>query len=465
MDRKLCKNTTCRTKHNYIATSRCQVYRVYSYVRIYLNKTFGKVRRAEKAGAGFADYRYDGLNNKTLIKVTDEDGTTHLRHYVRDASGNVLAIYTDNALTEHHIYGSARIGIAKAGTEKYHQTLAHKHYELSNHLGNILSVISDNKYKSGTIYAAFVVSQTDYLAYGQAMPDRSFNTTAIRYTFNGKEDEIFSEWQDYGFRNYDKKQRRFTSVDPLTAKYTCYTPYQFAGNRVIEAVDLDGLEELRVTYVGSDVQYKREFVGEHLGELSPQHRPKLKTGKDIIKALETKQTEEILIWLNFSHGQRSIFAKDDPFNGLSSSLNTGEMVASLGDLKAKIDNNEVKFTKNGLIILGNCNSGYYKFAPLLAQITGMYVIAATDAFAPKDEKNGLLYLTDGQFLKFHPDGKREVMGKKLDVVSVVNEAASEFLRSRAVTPINLDELGTKPHVDIPDISPEHLKPIEGQNEN
>jgi hypothetical protein len=40
---------------------------------------FGKVRRAEKTGAGFAEYRYDGLNNKTLIKVTDEDGTTHLR--------------------------------------------------------------------------------------------------------------------------------------------------------------------------------------------------------------------------------------------------------------------------------------------------------------------------------------------------------------------------------------------------
>jgi len=70
------------------------------------------------------------------------------------------------------------------------------------------------------------------------MPDRSFNTTALRYTFNGKEDEIFSEWQDYGFRNYDKKQRRFTSVDPLTAKYPWYTPYQFAGNKVIQAVDL-----------------------------------------------------------------------------------------------------------------------------------------------------------------------------------------------------------------------------------
>lgn len=34
------------------------------------------------------------------------------------------------------------------------------------------------------------------------------------------------------------------SVDPLTNNFAFYTPYQFAGNRPIAAVDLDGLEEL-----------------------------------------------------------------------------------------------------------------------------------------------------------------------------------------------------------------------------
>ncbi len=33
------------------------------------------------------------------------------------------------------------------------------------------------------------------------------------------------------------------SVDPLTSSYPWYTPYQFAGNKPIAAVDLDGLEE------------------------------------------------------------------------------------------------------------------------------------------------------------------------------------------------------------------------------
>jgi len=33
------------------------------------------------------------------------------------------------------------------------------------------------------------------------------------------------------------------SVDPLAAKYPHYTPYQYAGNKPINFVDLDGLEE------------------------------------------------------------------------------------------------------------------------------------------------------------------------------------------------------------------------------
>jgi hypothetical protein len=42
---------------------------------------------------------------------------------------------------------------------------------------------------------------------------------------------------------YDTRIGRFPSVDPLAAKYPFYTPYSFAGNKPIWAVDLDGLEE------------------------------------------------------------------------------------------------------------------------------------------------------------------------------------------------------------------------------
>jgi RHS repeat-associated protein len=48
--------------------------------------------------------------------------------------------------------------------------------------------------------------------------------------------------QDYGFRIYDPRIGKFLSVDPLTKDYPWYTPYQFAGNMSISAIDLDGSE-------------------------------------------------------------------------------------------------------------------------------------------------------------------------------------------------------------------------------
>ena len=53
---------------------------------------------------------------------------------------------------------------------------------------------------------------------------------------------------DYGFRIYNPSIARFLSVDPLSREYPWYTPYQFAGNKPIVAIDLDGLEELIMIY-------------------------------------------------------------------------------------------------------------------------------------------------------------------------------------------------------------------------
>ena len=70
---------------------------------------------------------------------------------------------------------------------------------------------------------------------------------SYRYGFNGKEkvDEeygIEGTFYDYGFRVYDSRIAKFLSVDPLIKKFPELTPYQFAANTPIQAVDLDGLE-------------------------------------------------------------------------------------------------------------------------------------------------------------------------------------------------------------------------------
>jgi RHS repeat-associated protein len=79
------------------------------------------------------------------------------------------------------------------------------------------------------------------------MPGRSYNSAEYRYGFNGKEkdDEVKGSGAqyDYGFRIYEPRLGKFLSVDPLFKSYPWYTPYQFAGNKPIVAIDLDGKEE------------------------------------------------------------------------------------------------------------------------------------------------------------------------------------------------------------------------------
>lgn len=52
-------------------------------------------------------------------------------------------------------------------------------------------------------------------------------------------------------RVYSVKARRFPSVDPLTGQYPELTPYQFASNKPINSIDLDGLESKEV-YIWED---------------------------------------------------------------------------------------------------------------------------------------------------------------------------------------------------------------------
>ena len=193
-------------------------------------------------------YRYDAMNNR-IYKKAERNGVTETTHYLRDGTGNTLAIYKNGVLEELNIYGSSRLGTYNGKTEAGKRTLGNKRYELSNHLGNALVVITDNKIGIDSdadlvadSYIALVVSERDYLAFGAVMHKRSYENEEYTYSFNGKELDPSTGWQDYGFRDYNPVYKRFDRVDPLTFSYPELTPYQFASNTPIMAIDLDGLE-------------------------------------------------------------------------------------------------------------------------------------------------------------------------------------------------------------------------------
>jgi RHS repeat-associated protein len=102
-----------------------------------------------------------------------------------------------------------------------------------------LTCISNSKHPDGD-------AKNSFHATGMQMVGSTFSTPSYRYGFNGKENdnEIKGDGnqQDYGMRIYDPRVGRFLSVDPIQKKFPELTPYQFASNSPVGAIDLDGLE-------------------------------------------------------------------------------------------------------------------------------------------------------------------------------------------------------------------------------
>jgi len=131
--------------------------------------------------------------------------------------------------------------------------LGNKQYELTNHLGNVLSTITDRRIQEKGFdangnglteyYSPQIMSATDYYAFGAPMPGRNVNNT-YRYGFNGKpkDDEIAGAGNslDFGARVYDSRLGRWLSLDPLQSIYPSLSPYNFVANSPFIYIDPDG---------------------------------------------------------------------------------------------------------------------------------------------------------------------------------------------------------------------------------
>ncbi len=228
---------------------------------------YGKIEKITKLDLSTIAYAYDAAGNRISKTVTPPSGIGGVStFYIRDAQGNNMGLYEQTANNpvfwkEQTLYGSSRLGMFKPNTDAstnasnpnlasklWSDYVGYKNYELSNHLGNVMAVITDKRTLNGSgVYEADVVSATDYYSFGSPMPSRTWSLgDSYRYGFNGKENdnEVKGEGnqQDYGMRIYDPRLGRFLSVDPLTESYPELTPYQFASNAPVNSVDLDGLE-------------------------------------------------------------------------------------------------------------------------------------------------------------------------------------------------------------------------------
>ncbi|UZO80662.1 hypothetical protein NBT05_17185 [Aquimarina sp. ERC-38] len=127
------------------------------------------------------------------------------------------------------------------------QNRLYRCYALTNHLGNVLSVVTDRKIVGNDgNYLPDVVAYNDYYPGGMLLPGRHGNSSDYRYGFQGQEmdDEIKGEGNSVNFslRMYDPRINRFMSSDPLFKSYPWNSTYAISENRLIEGIDLEGGE-------------------------------------------------------------------------------------------------------------------------------------------------------------------------------------------------------------------------------
>ncbi|MEM9337181.1 MAG: DUF6443 domain-containing protein [Bacteroidota bacterium] len=228
----------------------------------------GKVKEIRKNVDGEATtirFTYDGLGNRTAKTVLPANKTTL---YVRDAQGNTMAVYDKYEdtpipgeedpkngvfLKEHHVYGSARLGLEEkevqiteeAATDSlYTNAVGDKRYELSNHLGNVLSVVTDRKLitPDTETFLPDVVASNDYFPFGMLVP-KPGESPSVTYLATMEDEHAVEERESFGV-NYDRATRISAEVYNHTEEENANKSIRLSGERG-ETIGLAKLLEVR----------------------------------------------------------------------------------------------------------------------------------------------------------------------------------------------------------------------------
>jgi len=137
------------------------------------------------------------------------------------------------------------------------RVVGEKLYELTDHLGNVRTTITDRKMATFdsnwliTGFTADITSANDYFPFGSEMPGRSYNSGEYRFGFNGmeKDDEVKGQGNslDFGARIYDPRIGRWEKTDPLEVRFPSKSPYVSFNNNPLFFVDMDGREYFAYT--------------------------------------------------------------------------------------------------------------------------------------------------------------------------------------------------------------------------
>lgn len=221
-------------------------------------------------------YNYNNPSN-TIFSDLNAQGYKYSHQVVKNVNDSLY-------WREQHLYGSSRLGMHTPDKEvvktSYHldslQTIytGMRQYELTNHLGNVLSTIKDEKKQiqlgtSGFVsyYEPIVQNATDYYPFGMPMPNRTYSLSSKGYRFGfntqEKDDEVYGEGNlnTAQFWEYDTRIGRRWNVDPKLKIWE--SPYATFSNNPVLFIDINGdssitLANGKTGEIGNNVSYNED---------------------------------------------------------------------------------------------------------------------------------------------------------------------------------------------------------------
>ncbi|MCF8373973.1 MAG: LysM peptidoglycan-binding domain-containing protein [Bacteroidales bacterium] len=201
-----------------------------------------ELKEVDLGGGGTAYYVYDSSGER-VRKVVDKGSVVEERLYIggfevyrKTVSGTLNYERETLKISE----GRNTIAQLETKTIENGNTIStpttNQRFQYSNHLGSACLELDSS---------ANIISYEEYHPFGTTSYRSGSSETEVslkRYKYVGKERDEETGLYYYGARYYAAWIARFVSVDPLQFEYPQLTPYNYAGNKPITFIDIDGLQ-------------------------------------------------------------------------------------------------------------------------------------------------------------------------------------------------------------------------------